>query len=79
MNREFIENEYFVFVIVFWLLFDKLHCFLSLFKIPVCRRLISKFGGDENDLHRKYAMVVYNTLILLWVGNSLVRFLKKLL
>ena len=65
---------------MFWLLFDKLRCvFLSLLKIHVCRRLISKFVGDENDLYRVYAMVVYNTLILLCVVKSFVRFLKSLL
>ena len=44
----------------------------------VCRRLISKFVDDENDLHLMYVMVDYITLILLWVGNNHVRFLRSL-
>ena len=75
-------NEYFVFVIVFWLLFDKFpRVFQLCFKSNryVCRRLISKILGVENDLNPVYVVVDYNTLTLLWAGNSLVRFSKSLL
>ena len=60
-------NEHSVFVLVFWLiLINFIVFYLCLKSIQyMCRRLILKFVGDENDLHRVYVMVDYNTLILL--------------
>ena len=40
-------------------------------------KLILKSVGDGSDLHRWYVVVDYNILILLWVENNLVCFLKN--
>ena len=60
-------NEHSVFVLVFWLiLINFIVFYLCLKSIQyMFRRLTLKFVGDENDLHRVYVMVDYNTLILL--------------
>ena len=66
--------EHSVFLIVFWLSFDKFHCVFYLYLKSnryVCRRLIKWFVGDENYLHRVCVMVNYNKLILLEVGNKI--------
>ena len=43
------------------------------------RKLILKFVNGESDFIRGYVVVDYNILILSWVDNILVYFLKKLL
>ena len=54
MNRFVIENS--VFVVNFWLIFDKFHCafYLDSKNIPyVCRTLLLRFAVDENDFRRR--------------------------
>ena len=59
-------KEHFVFVIVFWLLFDKFPCAFRLCLKSIlyaCRMLILKNVLDENDLHHVSVMVDHNILI----------------
>ena len=67
---------------VFLVLSGKFRCvFLLCLKSIRCvyRKLILKFVDDENNLHGGYVVVDCNILILLWVGNNFVHFLKSLL
>ena len=59
--------DYVVFVVVFWLFFDKF-CFnfyLVLESILyVFQGLFLEFVGEENDFHHVYVMVIFNNLNL---------------
>ena len=60
--------EHSVFLLVFWLFFDKIQIFFNLclkYIRYVCRKLVLRFVGDENDLHRVCVMVDYNKLNIL--------------
>ena len=67
VNREFLWEFKFCLCNNFWLFLNKFHCAFHLclkFIRYVYRKLILKFVGDESDLHRGYAVVDCNILIL---------------